>query len=278
MQTWTDERLAEALKLRQQGLTFSEIGERLDGNPATLHTKMARKGLITTNSKKSVAKWDRQVIIRAHERCKLGETVAEVAESMGISFTALRTQLHKHGLLIARSYRPKWSKKTLAGFMARIEGGESVPQVAASLGVTRTQLYRALLNAGYSTRAAFVKRINHDPIGRRIFALRLEGVGYEEICDQLNLWPGDPRRTNKAVQCLSRYCDRNSIKRPRDPNRPATVTRSRTAPYALEQAEAWAREVDAGRATASSIAAAEGMSYSCVWNAVNRARQRLRRR
>lgn len=277
MQAWTDEKLAEALKLRQQGLTFVEIGERLGGNPGTLHTKLARRGLITTNSKKSVARWDRQVILRAHERCKSGEDMTAVAASMGISFVALKTQFHKHGLLITRHYRPRWSKKSLAGFMARIEGGESVLQVAQSIGVSRTQLYRALLNAGYSTRKAFVRRITLDSAGRRIWALRLEGVSYEEICDRLDLWPGDPRRTHKAVQCLSRYCIRHNIKRPRDPNRPVTARPCITA-YSREQAESWAREIDAGRATVSSVAAAEGMTYSSMWNAVTRARQRLKRR
>lgn len=277
MQAWTDEKLAEALKLRQQGLTFVEIGERLGGNPGTLHTKLARRGLITTNSKKSVARWDRQVILRAHERCKSGEDMTAVAASMGISVRALKTQFHKHGLLVTRNYRPKWSKKTLAGFMDRINGGESVLELAASLGVTRTQIYRALLNAGYSTRAAFVKRISFDVEGRRIFALRCEGLSYDVICDRLNLWPGDPRRTNKAVQCLSRYCERHGIKRPRDPKRPAAVARVRKAPYALEQAEAWARLVDSGATTVVALANTEGLSYSCVWNAVTRARRRLRR-
>lgn len=277
MQTWTDERLAEALKLRQQGLTFAEIGESLDGNPGTLHTKLARRGMITTNNRKAVAKWDGRVIKRAHERCALGETVDDVALSMGISVRALKTQFHKHGLLVTRNYRPKWSKKTLAGFMDRINGGESVLELAASLGVTRTQIYRALLNAGYSTRAAFVKRISFDVEGRRIFALRCEGLSYDVICDRLNLWPGDPRRTNKAVQCLSRYCERHGIKRPRDPKRPAAVARVRKAPYALEQAEAWARLVDSGATTVVALANTEGLSYSCVWNAVTRARRRLRR-
>lgn len=277
MQKWTEERLLEALKLRQQGMTFADIAERMDGNPGTLHTKLARRGMITTNNRKAVAKWDAQVIKRAHERCVLGETVDDVALSMGISIRALKTQFHKHGLLVTRSYRPTWSKKTLAGFMDRINGGESVPAVAASLGVSRTQLYRALLNAGYSTRAAFVRRVSLDVEGRRIFALRREGLPYDVICDQLNLWPGDPRRTNKAVQCLSRYCDRHHIKRPRDPKRPATVTRVRTAPYALEQAEAWVRSVDTGATTIVAIANTEGLTYSCVWNAVTRARRRLRR-
>jgi len=65
MQTWTEERLLEALKLRQQGLTFAVIAERLDGNPGTLHTKLARRGMITTNCKKSVARRDSRVIERA---------------------------------------------------------------------------------------------------------------------------------------------------------------------------------------------------------------------
>ena len=65
MQTWTDERLLEALKLRQQGLTFAEIAQRMDGNSGTLHTKLARRGMITTNNRKAVAKWDEQVIERA---------------------------------------------------------------------------------------------------------------------------------------------------------------------------------------------------------------------
>ena len=110
-----------------------------------------------------------------------------------------------------------------------------------------------------------------------IFALRCEGLSYDVICDRLNLWPGDPRRTNKAVQCLSRYCERHGIKRPRDPKRPAAVARVRKAPYALEQAEAWARLVDSGATTVVALANTEGLSYSCVWNAVTRARRRLRR-
>jgi DNA-binding CsgD family transcriptional regulator len=65
MHTWTDERLLEALKLRQRGLTFAEIAQRMDGSPGTLHTKLARRGMITTNNKKSVARRGSRVIERA---------------------------------------------------------------------------------------------------------------------------------------------------------------------------------------------------------------------
>jgi transposase-like protein len=97
----------ESLKLLlAQGVSVEEIARRFGKNPATVSYWMKKHGLVAPNREKYASKGgiDQETLEELVER---GMTIAEIATEVGLSKTAVRHWLRKHGLKTKNGIGPR---------------------------------------------------------------------------------------------------------------------------------------------------------------------------
>jgi biotin operon repressor len=94
-----------------------------------------------------------------------------------------------------------WTATEIANVQALLAAGQTQAQVAAALGCSPSNVNKRL-------------RALADPIGPRVYALRVAGVEFPAIASELGMEPG-PVSTRRLYMRLVRYCERIDAPYPR---------------------------------------------------------------
>jgi AraC-like DNA-binding protein len=152
-----------------------------------------------------------EVIVPLHERYLAGEDAAALGAELGISPGALLTQFHHKGLG-GRIKRHWWTAAELRLAKDRISKGDLPEDVARRIGVSESQLYRALLKVGFS---AYTESVSPEKVLRRkedlrILALRHKGLSLLQIAQEMG-WPEDSSGQRRVGRRIMAYCERAGI-------------------------------------------------------------------
>jgi len=105
-----------------------------------------------------------------------------------------------------------WSEDHVTAIRVRLNQGETQAHIARELGCTPSNLSKRLKAAD-------------DPIGKRVYTLRCEGLAFDDIAHDLGLEPNSTS-TRRLYMRLVRYCERVGVEYPkveREPAEPAPI-------------------------------------------------------
>jgi biotin operon repressor/transcriptional regulator with XRE-family HTH domain len=115
-----------------------------------------------------------------------------------------------------------WSEDHVTAIRARLSQGETQARIAQDLGCTPSNLSKRLKAAD-------------DPIGKRVYTLRCEGLAFDDISRDFNMEPGGSS-TRRLYMRLVRYCERAGLEYPkveRAPTEPAPVVFDETVLFKI---------------------------------------------
>ncbi|MEI4617737.1 hypothetical protein [Bacillus cereus] len=194
IQQW-DELCKQAVSLREQGLSYEKIAQKLGCTRSILCDHLKTRGLWKTNLT-SKEKWD-ELCKQALWLEKEGMSYKEIAKELSCSVESVRTNLKKRGLWkgfsteqIQENTRKKWDelcKKTVV-LQAK---GLSYYAIAKKLNCDDCCLVRELKKRGLWQEKTYINaQQKWDELCKQAMILRKQGLTYKLIAQKLNCGVG----------------------------------------------------------------------------------------
>ena len=133
----------------------------------------------------------------AHARWVAGERLEDIGKDIGISRSALLKAFGRRDLF----RYPVLTGKTLRGLWERRKRGERVKVLAAEAGITRSALTNRWRQMGFDPSSMRHRHVTakRDPMYRRAFCLRQDGLLWAEIAEEVG-YPGNPQSLRGRVR------------------------------------------------------------------------------
>lgn len=195
---WTPRKLGETWRRRQQGESTRVIATSLGIEPTTLRMAWRRAGY-------DMSEKHRGDLVRAAERIKAGEKLADIADEREEKYITLWKKLTYHGLL--PPLRTQWTDEMVEE--VKMQRGLGVPtsDIAESLGVSVNAINQEM----YRRRETQIHQEWTPELIDRARQLKNDGLTYEQVAIELGV--SNITSVKRTLKKVGGYRTRNNWSR-----------------------------------------------------------------